>query len=133
MRNGLVFLCIVLLMAPMTHAKIKLVSAVIQPTAAAAGDEVTVTVEFSGKAKNISQVLLIPREYAYEIDQPFELQLDGSGKNVWMLKGPIPWDAPSGEVKLEIKALDAKGKEIVIKDYEDQVHGKAGVIAFEVK
>ena len=133
MKNGLIALCLVLLMASLADAKIKLVSAVIEPAAAKPGDEVTATVELSGKLKNVSQVLLIPREYAYDIDQPFSLQPDGSGKNIWTLNATVPWEVPSGEINLEVKAYDKKGKEIVIKEYEDQLHGKTGLILFEVK
>ncbi|MBN1464319.1 hypothetical protein JXA02_01065 [candidate division KSB1 bacterium] len=133
MKKGFIALCIVLLMAPLADAKVKLVSAVIEPAAAGAGDEVMATVEFSGKVKNVSRVLLIPREYAYDIDQPFSLLPDASGKNVWSMKTTVPWEVPSGEVNLEVKAFDKKGKEIVIKEYKDQLHGKAGLILFEVK
>ncbi|MBN1561574.1 hypothetical protein JW998_15090 [candidate division KSB1 bacterium] len=133
MKNVLLALCIVLLMAPLADAKIKLVSAVIEPAAGGGGDEVTATVEFSGKVKNVSRVLLIPREYAYDIDQPFSLQPDADGKNVWTLKATVPWETPSGEVNLEVKAFDKKGKEIIIDEYKDQLHGKAGLIPFEVK
>jgi len=133
MKNGLIVLCIVLLMVPMVEAKVKLVKATIEPAAAEVGDEVTATVEFSGKAKNISQVLIIPREYAYDMEEPFPLQADESGKNIWSLTVTIPYEAMSGKVNCEIKALDKKGKEIVIEEYKEQVHGKAGLIEFEIK
>ncbi|MBN1481880.1 hypothetical protein EH223_06025 [candidate division KSB1 bacterium] len=133
MRNALLVLCLVLLVVPMAEAKVKLIKAVIEPAAAEVGDEVTATVEFSGKAKNISQVLVIPREYAYEIEAPFPLQKDESGKNVWSLTVNVPYEAMSGKVNLEIKAIDKKGNEIVIDDYKDQEHGKSGLIEFEIK
>jgi len=126
-------LMVVMLVAPTAFAKVKLVKAVIEPAAAAAGEQVTVTVEFSGKAKNVKQVMLIPREYAYDIDQPYYLQQDASGKNIWMLQGPIPYEAPAGSVHLEVKAVDKDGKEIVLKKFKDQEFGKAGLIDFEIK
>ncbi len=133
MKKILSLLLIVLLSAPFAQAKIKLIQARIEPAEAAAGDMVKVTVEFSGKADKIKEVMIIPREFAYDIDEPYSLTKDASGKNVWTLEGPIPYEAPAGIVNLEIKAIDKKGKEIVIKDYKDQVHGKAGLITFEIK
>jgi len=133
MRKVLMVLGMVLLIVTMVDAKVTLVKAVIEPTAAAPGDDVSVTVEFGGKAKNIEKVVMIPREYAYEIDQPFPLQKVEDGKNVWVLKGQVPWEAPSGPVALEIKAVDKKGNEVVIEEFKDQIHGKAGLIEFEVK
>lgn len=132
MRKVLLVVCMLMLIIPL-EAKVKLVSAVIEPEAAEIGDEVTATVEFSGKAKNISQVLIIPREYAYEIEAPFPLQKDESGKNVWSLTVNVPYEAMSGKVNLEIKAIDSEGKEIVIDEYKEQAHGKAGLIEFEIK
>lgn len=133
MKKALLVLCLVLLVVPMAEAKVKLIKAVIEPAAAEVGDEVTATVEFSGKAKNISQVMVIPREYAYEIEAPFPLQQDESGKNVWSLTVNVPYEAMSGKVNLEIKAIDKKGNEIVIDEYKDQQHGKSGLIEFEIK
>ncbi len=133
MRKVLLVFCAVLLVVTLAEAKVTLVKAVIEPAAASAGDDVAVTVEFGGKAKNIESVVMIPREFAYEIDMPFPLQKAEDGKNVWVLKGQVPWETPSGEVNLEIKAVDKKGKEVVVEEYKDQVHGKAGLIAFEVK
>jgi len=133
MKKVLAVLLIVLLTAPWAQAKIKLLQASIEPAQASAGDMVTVTVEFSGKSDKIKEVMIIPREFAYDIDEPYSLIKDASGKNVWSLEGPIPYEAPSGVVNLEIKAISNKGKEIVIKDYKDQVHGKAGLIKLEIQ
>ncbi len=133
MKKVLPLILVVLFIAPLAQAKIKLIQAKIEPAAAAAGDMVKVTVEFSGKVDKVKEVMIIPREFAYDIDEPYSLIKDASGKNVWTLEGPIPYEAPPGVVNLEIKAIDKKGKEIVIKDYKDQVHGKAGLIKFEIK
>jgi len=133
MRNLVLSILVLLLIVTVVQAKVKLVEAKIDPAAAGPGETVNVTVEFSGKAKNVSKVLMVPREYAYEIDQPFYLQADSSGANIWRLEGPVPYEAPMGEVNLEIKAYDAKDNEIVIKEFEEQTHGKAGLIKFEIK
>lgn len=132
MRKVLLVVCALLLVVTMAEAKVTLVKAVIEPAAAAAGDEVSVMVEFGGKTKNIESVVMIPREYAYEIDAPFPLQKSEDNENVWVLKGQVPWEAPSGPVNLEIKAVDKKGKDVVVEEYKDQAHGKAGLIEFEV-
>lgn len=133
MRKVLIPLLVVLFIMPMAVAKTKLVQAVIEPAAASGGDIVKVTVEFSGKASSIGKVLMIPREFAYEIDEPFHLQKDATGKNIWTLEGPVPYEAPAGALNMEIKAFDEKGKEIVVEEYKEQMHGKAGLIAFEIK
>ena len=133
MRKLFAVLLVVMLVAPTAFAKVKLVKAVIEPAAASGGETVKITVEFSGKAKKISQVMMIPREFAYDIDQPYQLQKDASGKNIWTLEGPVPYEAPSGALNLEIKALDKNGDEIVIKKFKDQENGKAGLIKFEIK
>jgi hypothetical protein len=133
MKKVLMMLCMLLLVVTVSEAKVTLVKAVIEPAAAAAGDEVMVTVEFSGKAKNIESVVMIPREFYYDIEQPFPLQQIEEGKNVWVLKGEVPWETPSGSVNLEIKAVDKKGNEIVVEEFKDQEYGKSGLIEFEVK
>lgn len=133
MRKLLVMLLIVLLVVPVVQANVKLVEAKVEPAAASGGEKVTATVEFSGKAKDVSEVMVIPREFAYEIEAPFSLQKAEDGKNVWTLTTTVPYEAPTGELTLEIKALDGKGKEIVLKDFQDQEHGKAGAIKFEIK
>jgi hypothetical protein len=115
------------------YAEVQLVEAKIEPDSAYAGETVKAVVEFSG-ITDIQQVLIIPREHAYEIDQPFALQKADSTQNeVWVLEVPVPYDATSGSVNLEIKAIDKDGNEIVIKEYADPQFGKAGLIKFEIK
>ncbi len=133
MKKLLLLLCLLLLVVTVSEAKVTLVKAVIEPAAASAGDDVTVIVEFGGKAKNIESVVMIPREFYYDIEQPFPLQKLEDKKNTWVLKGQVPWETPSGSVNLEIKAMDKKGNEVVIKEFEAQEYGKAGLILFEVK
>ena len=133
MRKLLVLFLVILFIVPMAQAKIKLIQATIDPAAASGGEKVTATVEFSGKVKNISKVMMIPREFAYDIEEPFSLQKAENGKNVWSLTTTVPYEAPTGAITLEIKALDSKGKEVVITDFKDQVHGKAGELKFEIK
>lgn len=134
MKRVIAVIGVLLLLVTVAEAKIKLVEAKVEPAAATVGEQVVGHVEFTGKAKNVSKVLIIPREYAYEIDSPFQMVKDESTKkNVWKLETRVPYDAPSGKIHLEIKALDNDGEEIVIEEYESQVHGKAGVVEFEIK
>ncbi len=134
MKQVMSVVCFLILVASMAQAKIELVEAKVEPAAAAVGEQVVGHVEFTGKAKNVSKVMVIPREYAYEIEEPFQLSKDESTKkNVWKIETRVPYDAPSGKMNLEIKALDKNGDEIVIEEYKDQVHGKAGNIEFEIK
>ena len=133
MRKMIFGVCVLLSVTTVLQAKVKLIEAKIEPATASIGETVKATVEFSGNVKKISKVMLIPREYAYEIDQPFYLQADPTGANVWSLEAQIPDEDVSGKVNLEIKAYDNKDKEIVIKKFKDQLHGKAGLIELEIE
>ncbi|MDZ7371067.1 MAG: hypothetical protein ONB12_07855 [candidate division KSB1 bacterium] len=105
----------------------------IQPEAAAPGDSVTAWVEFTG-VDSLKQVLIIPREYAYDIDEPFPLQRDTtSTKERWIIQVQVPYETPYGAVNLEIRAIDKNDREIVIEEYKDQQFGKAGLMKFEVR
>ncbi len=105
------------------------VKASIEPPAAAAGDFVKGTVEFSGIC-DLQKVLIIPREYAYDIDQPFAMKKQQGEAEVWVLETYVPYEAYPGKVHLEIKAVDKDGAEVVIKEFEEQQFGKAGLILF---
>ncbi|HPG41738.1 MAG TPA: hypothetical protein PLP19_20790 [bacterium] len=135
MKKILVVLSLFLLIATTVFAKQpKFKEATMIPQAAAPGDSVTLTVEFTGKIKEISKVFLTVREHPYDAPQ-FILQPDKSQKkkNIWMLKTIVPWDAPSESVNLDITAIDKKGKEIVSKGLENQATGKAGSVSFEIQ
>jgi len=135
MKKVLVVLSLLLLIATTVFAKQpKLKEATMIPQVAAPGDSVTVTVEFTGKHRDIQKVFLTVREHPYDAPQ-FSLLPDKSQKknNTWILKTIVPWDAPSESVNLDITAIDKKGKEIVTKGLENQTTGKAGSVAFEIK
>ena len=111
----------------------KLKSATIEPELAATGDTVNITVEFTGKAKNVKEVSFIVREYPYDYPRTY-LTLDKkSKKNIWKLVGPVPWDAYAQSYHLDLRALDKKGKEIVTEGMEKQSTGRTGTIEFKVK
>ncbi len=135
MKKILVVLFLSLLISVTAFAKQpELKEATMVPQAAAPGDSVTVTVEFTGKHKDIHKVFLTVREHPYDAPQ-FSLLPDKSQKkkNIWMLKTIVPWDAPSECVNLDITAIDKKGKEIISKGLESQTTGKAGSVTFEIK
>ena len=71
----------------------KLKSATIEPTFVSPGDTVTIKVEFTGKAKNIKDVSFIIREYPYDYPRQYLQLYEKSKKNIWVLKGPVPYDA----------------------------------------
>lgn len=128
-----VFFCSLLFVIALGYAEVQLVDAKIEPTAASAGEKVKGSVEFSGVC-GIQKVLIIPREYAYDINQPFAMQkADSCKKELWVLEIMVPYDAPIGPVNLEIKAVDKDSNEIVIKEFAEQQFGKAGLIKFEIK
>jgi hypothetical protein len=128
-----VFCCTLFLILTHGFAEVQLVQAKIEPSVAAAGEKVNAVVEFSG-ITDIQQVLIIPREHAYDLDEPFALQKADSTKNeVWVLETTVPYEATSEEIHLEIKAVDKNSNEIVIKEFAEQEFGKAGLIKFEIK
>lgn len=96
------------------------------------GESVSVSIEFTGKATEIQSVELFSREYRYDAPKMM-MQLLGDGKNIWVLKADLPYDAPLGTYHVEIKALDKDGKEIVSNDCANCTFGKTGVFKFEVK
>ena len=111
----------------------ELKTATIVPTEAATGDTVKITVEFTGKATDIKEVSFIVREYPYDYPRTY-LTLDkASKKNIWMLQGPVPWDAYAQSYHLDLRALDKDGKEIITKGFERQSTGRTGSIEFKVK
>lgn len=122
---------VLLLFVSLSFAEVT-VEAKIDPAAAAGGDWVKGSVEFTGVG-GLQKVLIIPREYAYEIDQPFAMKKQEGDKEVWVLETMVPYEAYPGKVHLEIKAIDKDGAEVVIKEYEEQQFGKAGLIVFEIK
>lgn len=111
-------------------------SSKIEPAVAAPGDTVKITVEFTGSAKKLKEVSFIVREYPYDYPRTYFQPVKESKKNVWVLVGPVPYDAyeASGEtLHLDLKAIDKDGKEIVTKGHEEQTTGKTGTIEFKVK
>jgi hypothetical protein len=132
MKKLLLILTVVIFCSPLL-ARVKLVQATIDPAVASGGDQVKCVVVFSG-IKDLQSVKIIPREYAYEIPQPFALERDETAaKETWTLQTMVPYEVMNEKVNLEIKAFDKKGNEIVIKEYKDQTYGKAGLIEFEVR
>ena len=93
------------------------------------GDSITVTIEFSGEPTDISSVELFSREYYYDAPELKMQQLED--KNVWILKGNVPYDTPSGTHHLEIQALNKEGEEIVDQCSECE-YGKTGVVEIKV-
>ncbi len=111
----------------------KLKEAVIKPNTAAIGDTVNIKVEFSGVHKDIREVFLTVREYQYDYPRIPLVADTTSKKNIWVMKGPIPEEAPSELFHLDITAIDKEGKEIVTKGFEQSYTGKAGTIELKVK
>ena len=107
--------------------------AVIEPAAAAPGDSIKITAEFSGKQKDIRGITIIAREYPYDGPTIHLQPCKDKKENVWFFKGAVPYDAPNEIFHLDITAIDKKGKEIISKGFENQSTGHAGTIKFEVK
>lgn len=124
-------LSVLLLIFSLSFAEV-MVETKIDPAAAAGGDWVKGSVEFTG-ISGLQKVLIIPREYAYEIEQPFPMKKLEGEKEVWVLETMVPYEAYPGKVNLEIKAIDKDGAEVIIKEFEQQQFGKAGLILFEIK
>ncbi len=114
-----------------TAAQPKLVEAKIAPEKAAVGDKVSITVEFSGKAKDLKQVYLTVREYPYDGPTIVLKPVEGK-KNVWSAEETVPYDAPAETFNLDITAVDKEGKEIVTKGFENNYTGKAGSVKLQV-
>lgn len=96
------------------------------------GEEISISIEFTGKATEIQSVELFSREYRYDAPKMMMQHL-GDGKNIWALKADLPYDAPLGTYNIEIKALNKNGKEIVSDECENCSYGKTGVFQFKVK
>ena len=131
----LFFIAVLIMFIPLVVSakQPKLKSATIEPKVAATGDTVTITVEFTGKAKSIKEVSFIVREYPYDYPRTWLTHDKKEKKNIWKLVGPIPWDAYAQSYHLDIRALDKKGKEIVTKGLEKQSTGRTASIEFKVK
>jgi hypothetical protein len=105
----------------------------IQPVVAAPGDTVSMQIEFSGKADEIRDVIVTVREYPNDAPK-FQLKpLSKDGKNIWLHKTIVPWDAPTQDFHLDICATDKNGKEIVSKGCEENYAGRTGTITFRVQ
>ena len=111
----------------------KLKSATIEPKIAATGDTVKIAVEFTGKVKDIKELSFIVREYPYDYPRTYLTPVKKSKKNIWLVQGPVPWDAYAQTYHLDLKAIDKKGKEIITKGFEKQTTGRTGTIEFKVK
>ena len=96
------------------------------------GESVSVSIEFTGKPTEIQSVQLFSREYRYDAPKMM-MQLLGDGKNVWVFKAELPYDAPYGTYNVEVNALNKNGEEIVSADCENCTYGKTGTFKFEVK
>ena len=134
MKKLFALVLVLFLMGSLAYAgQPKLKEAKIEPSVASTGDSVKITVEFTGKKKDIKSVTLLVREYPYEGPR-IELQPDPeSKKNVWVATGVVPWDAPAETFHLDISAIDKNGKEIVTKGFENITTGRTGTIIFKVK
>ena len=114
-----------------TAGQPKVIEAKISPEKATVGEKITVTVEFSGTAKDLKQVYLTVREYPY--DGPTIVLRPVKGKkNIWSAEETVPYEAPAETFNLDINAVDKKGKEIVSKGFENNYTGKAGSVKLEV-
>ncbi len=111
----------------------KLKSATIEPKIAATGDTVKITVGFTGKVKDIEELSFIVREYPDDYPRTYLAHDKKCKKNIWLLQGPVPWDAYAQAYHLDLKAIDKKGKEIITKGFEKQTTGHTGTIEFKVK
>ncbi|MBC8180266.1 hypothetical protein H8E88_03995 [candidate division KSB1 bacterium] len=131
----LIFIAVLIMFIPLVLSakQPKLKSATIEPKVAATGDTVTIMVEFTGKVKDIKEVSFIIREYPYDYPRTYFVSLKDKKKNIWVLEGPVPWDAYAQSYHLDIRALDKKGKEIVTKGLEKQSTGRTATIEFKVK
>jgi hypothetical protein len=96
------------------------------------GEAVSVSIEFTGKPTEIQSVELFSREYYYDAPKMM-MQLLGDGKNIWVFKAELPYDAPLGTYNVEVKALNKKGEEIVAGECNNCTYGPTGVFKFEVK
>ena len=111
----------------------KLKSAKVEPSMAARGDSLLLTVEFTGKTKDLKEVSLIVREYPHDFPRRYLQPIKKSKKNLWTLIEVVPYDAPAMSFHLDLTALDKNGKEIVTEGFEEQTSGRTGTIEFEVK
>lgn len=105
----------------------------IEPEVAAPGDTIKITVEFSGAVKDIKEVSFIVREYPYDYPRQYLKSVTEGKKNIWMLLGPVPWEAPYETFHLDITAKDKDGKEIVTKGLEQQSTGRTATIKFTIQ
>ncbi len=135
MTRGLMCVIVLFLLASMGIAgQTELVQASIEPDEAAIGDTVTVKAVFTGEQEDISKVTLYVREYRWDAPE-YSLYPDTTAeKNVWILQGPIPNDAPVGEtLNLDFTAIDKEGKEIVNEEMPENAVGETGTMKITIK
>lgn len=130
-KTALILVVLFTLVSLATAAQPKLVEAKITPDKASVGDKVTVTVEFTGKAKDLKQVYLTVREYPYDGPTIVLKPVEGK-KNIWTAEETVPYDAPAETYNLDITAVDKKGDEIVTEGFENNYTGKTGSVQLEV-
>ncbi len=123
-------LLLVLLLPTAMFAKPKVKHIRIEPTLISPGQQVTVTIEFSGRDKDIKYVEIIPRDR----EKPnILLQRDRKTKrNIWKATVAVPEDAKKGFYELELKVTDRFGDQVVDRKYKKQKYGKAGLLKFEI-
>ncbi len=123
-------LLLVLLAPTLSFAKPKVKHIWIEPTLMSPGQQVTVTIEFSGRDKDIKYVEIIPRDRK---KSNIVLQRDQKTKrNIWKATVAVPGDAKKGFYELELKVTDRFGDEVVNRKYKKQKYGKAGLLKFEI-
>ncbi len=130
-KTALILVVLFTLASLATAAQPKLVEAKITPEKAAVGDKVTITVEFTGKAKDLKQVYLTVREYPYDGPTIVLKPVEGK-KNIWTAEENVPYDAPAETFNLDITAVDKKGNDIITEGFENNYTGKTGSVQLEV-
>lgn len=123
-------LVLMLLVSAMAIAKPRVKDVSIEPALTSPGDKINITIEFKGKVRDIKYVEMISRDR--EPSDPIHLKQDTKKPHVWSVEYDIPKDAARGHHELELKVTDRFGNEIVNRKYRRQIHGKAGLVKFEI-
>jgi hypothetical protein len=134
MRKFFVVVMVVLFSVSLVlAAQPKLKTIKVEPQTVTTGEKAKMTVEFTGSKEDIKEVYFEVREYIYEAPR-YTLAPDAASKgNVWILEQTVPYDAPSGEMHLDITAVDKDGNKIVTKDLDQQAVGTTGTVKIEIK
>lgn len=111
----------------------KLKEAKIEPQSVTSGEKAKISVAFTGSKKDIKEVYFVVREYVDEAPL-YSLAPDATSKdNLWILEETVPYDAPVGEMHLDITAVDKDGKKIVTKGLDKEALGTTASLKLDVK